>query len=115
VRDIERLEKRGGDNLPTEEDSLVTQYIQSIVDTKVFPPVSEVPKIAASTSGVVEAVNFGVKAEKRAIEFYSKAGAEAGADEAVEAFARLLEEEKHHLALLTELRSKYTSEPLAEA
>ena len=57
VRDIERLEEHADDYFPSEEDSLVAQYVQGIVDTKVFPPLSEVPKIAGSAEGVVEAID----------------------------------------------------------
>ena len=114
VRDIEQLEKHGEDYFPSEQDSLVAQYVQGIVDTKVFPPVSEVPKIAAAADGVVEAANFGIAAEKRAIEFYSNAAREARAAEAVEAFSRLLDQERVHLELLTALRRTLISQPPQE-
>ncbi len=114
VRDIERLEEHGEEYFPTEEDSLVAQYIQGIVDTKVFPPVSEVPEIAGSTRGLTEAIGFGISAEERAIEFYTKAKSEARTEEAVDAFSRLLEQEEEHLALLAELRKRLATEPPSE-
>ena len=107
VRDIERLEKRGDDDLPTEEESLVTRYIRSIVDTKVFPPLSEVPKIAASAKGLVKAIDFGIGAEKRAMDFYSRAKSESGNAEATETFGRLSTQEEEHLVMLMKLRTNY--------
>ena len=107
VRDLARLEERGEEYFPSEEDSLVAQYIRGIVDTKVFPPLAEVPHIAASAKGIAKAIDFGIGAEKRAMDFYAKAKAEAGDAEAVETLGRLHAEEENHLVMLNKLRRNY--------
>ena len=107
VRDIERLEEHAGDYFPSQEDSLVAQYVQGIVDTNVFPPLSEVPKIAASAKGVVKAIDFGIGAEKRAMDFYAKTVGETENADATDTLNRLRAEEERHLKLLTELRRNY--------
>jgi rubrerythrin len=107
VRDLARLEERGGEFFPSEDDSLVAQYIHSIVDTKVFPPLAEVPRIAASAKGVAKAIDFGIGAEKRAMDFYAKAESEAGDAEAVKTLARLRAEEEKHLVMLNALRRNF--------
>jgi len=107
VRDIERLEKHGEAYFPTETDSLVAQYVRSIVDTKVFPPLSKVPEIAASARGVAKAIDVGIGAEKRAMDFYARAKGESSSPEAAQTLARIGAEEEQHLKLLTELRRNY--------
>jgi len=114
VRDIERLEKDEADYFPEEADSLVAQYVQGLVDTKVFPPVADVPRIAGAADGLVQALLFGIEAETRSIEFYSRAKDEARADKVIETFARLAQQEKHHLTLLRELKTRLTSNPQRE-
>ncbi len=107
VRDIERLEESAGEVFPTDEESLVTRYIRGIVDTKVFPPLSEVPTIAASAKGLIKAIDFGIGAEKRAMDFYSRAKRESATPEATETFSRLSAQEEEHLVTLMKLRTNY--------
>jgi rubrerythrin len=107
VRDIERLGGRAEAYCPSEHDSLVAQYVQGAVDTKVFPPLSKVPEIAASARGVAKAIDFGIGSEKRAMDFYARAKSESRSAEAGEMFGRLYAEEEEHLRLLTALRRNY--------
>jgi len=107
VRDIERLEEHADEYFPSEHDSLVAQYVQGLVDTKVFPPLSEVPKIVAGTKGVANAIDVGIGAEKRSMDFYAKTAAEAESADAIETLTRLRAEEERHLKLLTELRRNF--------
>ncbi len=107
VRDIERLEEHADDYFPSEEDSLVAQYVQGLVDTKVFPPLSEVPQIAAGAKGVVKAIDFGIGAEKRSMDFYAKTAGESEDAAATETLNRLRAEEEQHLKRLTELRRNF--------
>jgi rubrerythrin len=107
VRDIERIEGHADQYFPSEDDSLVAQYVEGLVDTKVFPPLSQVPEIAADAEGVVKAIDFGIGAEKRSIDFYAKTAAKAESADAIETLKRLRAEEERHLELLTELRRNY--------
>lgn len=107
VRDIERLEEHAGEYFPSQEDWLVAQYVQGIVDTKVFPPLSEIPKITASAKGVVKAIDYGIGAEKRAMDFYAKTAGESENADATATLNRLRAQEERHLTLLTELRRNY--------
>ena len=111
VHDLEQMEARGEADLPDEEDSLLAHYIQSIVDTEVFPPIAELGTITRTIHGLVEAIGFGMQAETRAIELYTRARDETRNDAAAEGFRRLLEMEQRHLTLLTEIRKRFTTEP----
>lgn len=107
VRVIDELDKKAEEYFPSEENSLVAQYVRGLVDTEVFPPLSKVPEIAASTSGLLKAIDYGIGAEKRAMDFYSKAKIEANDEEAAAALGRLYAEEEKHLVLLDTLRRNY--------
>ena len=111
MHDLEQMEARGQTNLPSRDGSLLANYIQGIVDTEVLRPVSELGPVTGTIHGLVQAIGYGIRAETRAIELYSRARDEAGSTAAAEGFRRLLDMEQRHLALLTELRDRLTTEP----
>ena len=111
VRDIEKLERLMLDRAPSEDDALVAQYIRSLVDTKVFPALSEAQALARSVTGVLDALALGIRAERASIAFYSKTRVLGRSKVA----GNLLEQEREHLRLLSKLWAKHTSEPVPEA
>jgi len=110
ARAIEKIERQTLDRAPNEHDALVEQYIRSLVDTKVFPALSRVASVAQSVTGVLDALALGIRAERASITFYSKTWA-LGRSEAA---GNLLEQEREHLGLLSELWAKHTSDPVPE-
>jgi rubrerythrin len=111
VRSIEKLERQTLDHAPDEQDALVEQYIRSLVDTKVFPDPSEAAAVGRSVEGVLDALAFGIRAERASIAFYSKTRVLGRSEVA----GNLIEQEREHLRLLTELWAKHTSDPVPEA
>jgi len=107
IRDIDRLARESETAYIEDPDGLVGKYLRSLVDTKVFPPLSEVPEIAASAKGVSKAIDIGIGAEKRAMDFYSRTKNECGSAEADETLSWLYVEEERHLKALNALRRSY--------
>jgi rubrerythrin len=114
VGDIERMQEHADDYVPARRSSLLAQYIQRLVDTTVVRSVSEAEKIKGAVGGLVKAIALGIKAEQLAVEFYTKARDEAGSEAAADVFGRILEVEKRHLEVLTELRTRLTTNPPAK-
>jgi rubrerythrin len=110
LRGIEKLEQQTLDRAPNEQDALVEQYIRGLVDTKVFPDPSEADAVARSVGGVPDALAFGIRAERASIAFYSKTWMLGRSEVA----GNLIEQEREHLRLLTELWAKHTSDPVPE-
>ena len=107
IRDLEKLEKKADEYFPSEEDNLVAQYMQGAVDTGVFPTLAEVPEIAASVNGIAKAIDIGIGAEKRAMDFYAKAVTESPCPVAARMLERLRDMEEDHLKQLNVLRRNY--------
>jgi len=108
---LNRMKQHPADCLPGGEDSLVAKYIQKIVDSEVVRPVSKVGEMTRTVDGLVEAIALGMKAEKRAVVFYTKARDEATSEVAAAAFSTLIELERRHLELLRELKKRLTTDP----
>jgi rubrerythrin len=107
MRDIDRLERESESPYIEDPDGLVGQYLRGLISTDVFPPPDEVPAIAASAKGVADAIDIGIGAEKRAMDFYERTKDECGSAEATQTLERLYAEEEEHLRKLTALRRNY--------
>ena len=114
VREIERMAEHPKKHLAGDEGSLVARYVERIVDAEVVRPASAARRMTGTISGLVEALDLGIKAEERGVELYTRALREAPSKTAAEAFRLLLEMEKRHLMLLSELRKRLTTEPPEE-
>jgi rubrerythrin len=107
IRDIDQLERESETAYIEDPDGLVGQYLRGLIDTNVFPPLDQVPVIAASAEGVSKAIDFGIGAEKRAMDFYARTKNECGSVEAAETLSRLYAQEEQHLRALNALRRNY--------
>lgn len=70
----------------------------------------EVDKIVAGETGDLEAIELGQQMERKAIQFYEDAAAEAEDQDSKDLLMRLKAEEDKHLALLTDLY-EYMKDP----
>jgi rubrerythrin len=107
ISDIDRLAREREADYIEDPDGLVGQYLRGLIDTNVFPSLDEVPAIAASAKGVSKAIDIGIGAEKRAMDFYARTKNECGSAEAAETLSRLYAEEEQHLKALNALRRNY--------
>ncbi|MBN1919227.1 MAG: ferritin family protein [Verrucomicrobia bacterium] len=107
IRDIDQLATQCDTAYIEDPDGLVGQYLRGLVDTSVFPPLSEVPAVAAPATGVGRAIDIGIGAEKRAMEFYLRTKDECGSAEAANVLSRLYAQEEQHLKALNALRRNY--------
>ena len=111
---IEKMADRPDEHLASDESSLVARYVERIVDNEIVRPASAARRMTGTIGGLVEALDLGIKAEERGVELYTRALREAPSKTAAEAFRFLLEMEKRHLMLLSELRKRLTTEPPKE-
>lgn len=113
LRDVERFERelkaKPTTTTSPEEQMVVDEYVQNLIETRVFPDNGEAKKVADSVDNIIAAINYGIEAERRSIIFYGKAKEFAPLADGTEAFRRMQQQEEEHLRLLSELKNKFVS------
>ena len=85
------------------DDESIGEYLRRLVDTGVFRDYDGIDALVSSVGKDRDAVKIGIRMEKEAILLFSELMRNTGSTEGKKTFAGLVEVEKEHLEILTDL------------
>jgi rubrerythrin len=101
-----KIPTEGVEYLTYDDASLYDAYTSHLFKTDVFPEADRAKPHLEMVKSPIDAIELGMKAESDTIRLYQAAAKACSHPAGTKAFEALVEEEKEHLHLLTELREK---------